>query len=240
MLLMAESNPDRELLEELVRWSGKSPSDLARTAGLTPSTLTRPLNKDVKHRLSIPTLQKLKATFPSFPGFGEPRTIKSDVEVFTPWVPTRPGVLLDKDPDPIPLLGSAMAGEWNGPEGHVEMTELQLSEILGYLRRPHSLRGDQEAYAVTIIGDSMWPRYRPGRRVVVSPRAPLAIGDDVIVQLLGDADDVGDRRVVQVLIKELVRRSASHVELRQFNPDITFKVETSAIAGLHKVVGEVF
>ena len=41
-----------------------------------------------------------------------------------------------------------------------------------------------------------------------------------------------------VMIKELVRRTPAFVELRQFNPDVAFRVETSAIAAIHKVVGE--
>lgn len=140
----------------------------------------------------------------------------------------------------VPLLGTAMAGEWSGPTEQVELTELDLNEVLGYVRRPQSLKGDAKAYAVTIVGDSMWPRFRPGRQVIVSPRASISVGDDVVVQLLGDPDSSGERRVVQVLIKELVRRSASHVELRQFNPDVTFRVATSEIAAMHKVAGELF
>lgn len=146
----------------------------------------------------------------------------------------------DKELPLIPLLGTAMAGEWSGPEQHVELTELDLSEVLGHVTRPQSLKDDGKAYAVTIVGDSMWPRFRPGRRVIVSPRASISIGDDVIVQLLGHDDGSGDRRVHQVLIKELARRSASHIELRQFNPDVTFKVATREVAAMHKVVGEIF
>jgi SOS-response transcriptional repressor LexA len=146
-----------------------------------------------------------------------------------------------KSPLPmVPLMGTAMAGEYLGPEQHIELTELDLSDAHGFVARPQSLRDDSKAYAVTIVGDSMWPRFRPGRRVIVSPRAPISIGDDVIVQLLGEPDPVGERRVVQVLIKELVRRSASHTELRQFNPDVTFKVPASEIASMHKVAGELF
>jgi phage repressor protein C with HTH and peptisase S24 domain len=140
----------------------------------------------------------------------------------------------------IPLLGTAMAGEYSGPEQHIELTELDLSESNGFVSRPQSLKDDGKAYAVTIVGDSMWPRFRPGRRVIVSPRASISIGDDVIVQLLGAEDPSGERRVAQVLIKELVRRSASHTELRQFNPDVTFKVPAPEIASMHKVVGEIF
>jgi phage repressor protein C with HTH and peptisase S24 domain len=139
---------------------------------------------------------------------------------------------------PIGLLGTAMGGEYRGEP--VEMTELDLSEVVGHVERPLSLRDDSKAYALTIMGDSMWPRFRPGRRVIVSPKAPIAIGDDVIVQLLGEPDAEGHRRVVMVLIKELVRRSASFVELRQFNPDTTFRVEQSEIASIHKVAGELF
>ena len=41
-----------------------------------------------------------------------------------------------------------------------------------------------------------------------------------------------------VLIKELVRRSASVIELRQLNPAVTFAVDTSDVTAIHKVVGE--
>lgn len=140
----------------------------------------------------------------------------------------------------IPLLGTAMAGEWNGPEFHIELTELDMHDVMGHVSRPQSLKNDDRAYAVTIVGDSMWPRFRPGRRVIVSPRSSVSIGDDVIVQLLGKEDAAGDRRVTQVLIKELVRRTASFIELRQFNPDVTFKVGADEIAAVHKVVGELF
>ena len=85
---------------------------------------------------------------------------------------------------------------------------------------------------MTIIGDSMWPRFRSGR-LLVSPAAPIAVGDAVLVRLAGE-----EGGKAKVLVKELVRRSAGFAELRQFNPDATFKVETAAIASVHKVVGE--
>jgi SOS-response transcriptional repressor LexA len=141
---------------------------------------------------------------------------------------------------PVPVVGSAEGSEYQGVNSQIEMTELDMGEILDHVRRPQSLKGDAGAYAVTIVGDSMYPRFRPGRRVIVSPRAPVVVGDDVIVQLVGEENDFGERRVVRVLIKELVRRSGSFVELRQFNPDITFKVERSDIAAIHKVAGELF
>lgn len=79
----------------------------------------------------------------------------------------------------------------------------------------------------------MVPRFKPGERVGVSPRAQVDIGDDVIVQLRNGEDD----RVRLVLIKELVRRNASYVELRQYNPPVTFRVDRAEIVSMHKVKG---
>jgi len=137
---------------------------------------------------------------------------------------------------PVPLLSTIIGGEWGDGGQHIEMTVVDTSEVAEQLSRPASLASDSNAYAVTIVGDSMWPRFRPGRRVFVSPKAPVAIGDDVMVRLR----QAGEQSVIRVLIKELLRRTAGFVELRQFNPDIGFRVEADDIAAIHKVVGEAF
>ncbi len=141
---------------------------------------------------------------------------------------------------PMPLLGSALGGEWDGLDAAVEMIELQLGEVLDYVRRPTSLRNDPAAYALTVLGSSMHPRFKPGCRIIVSPRAPVAIGDDVVVQLYGDADSEGDVRVVRVLVKELVKRTSDTVTLRQYNPATDFEVPTKRVAHTHKVIGEIY
>ena len=146
---------------------------------------------------------------------------------------------------PLPLLGSAFGGEWS--DG-VEMTELHLADVLDYLSRPPSVEGDKDAYAVEIVGDSMAPRFEPGERAIVSSRAPVRVGDDVIVQLKNSRpirkpgeETVPDldfaERVTMVLIKRLVRRTPKIVELRQFNPEQTFEVPADRIAAIHRVMG---
>src|SRR5690348_3504072 len=110
---------------------------------------------------------------------------------------------------PLPLLATAMAGEWGHPGQKIELTELRTGEIVDRVARPASLANDAGAYAMTIVGDSMWPRFRPGRRVVVSPRSPAAVGDDVLVKLRSSSGGAA----VPVLIKELVRSGGSTVEL---------------------------
>jgi SOS-response transcriptional repressor LexA len=131
---------------------------------------------------------------------------------------------------PLPLVVSTLAGDWNG---QLELTEIRTDQLVQRLPRPVALAGDPEAYAVTIVGDSMWPRFRPGRRVAVSPRSPVALGDDVLVALRAEPGSG-----CLVLIKELVRRTSGFIELRQFNPDVSVAVENDQVESIYKVVGE--
>lgn len=140
---------------------------------------------------------------------------------------------------PLPLLGSAVAGEYGDlDEAGVDMIELQMGEVLDHLARPTSMARDRDAYALTVLSDSMSPRFEPGERIAVSPRAPVAIGDDVVVQLRGR--DGEEERIKMVLVKRLVRRSPTYVELRQFNPDTIFRVPAERIRRIHKVSGMIF
>jgi hypothetical protein len=135
----------------------------------------------------------------------------------------------------LPLVAAAIGGEWGPPGGGIEWTELRVGEVIDRLPRPVSLAHDGSAYAVAIAGDSMWPRFRAGRRVAVSAKAPVAAGDDVIVKLKSAA---GPSQSIPVLIKELVRKGSDGVKLQQFNPDVTFDVPASEVATIEKVLGE--
>jgi SOS-response transcriptional repressor LexA len=231
---------DHEMVRALAEWAGMAPSKLASEAGLAATTITRAYKGTATTRMSFATREKLRNRFPEFPGWTDrDGRVRSEVASFG----DRP---FDEkyghaETRHLPLLGSAIAIMSFDPDRNIELTEIDASEVLEQIARPASLARDQEAYALTVVGDSMWPRFRPGRRVIVSPRAPVSIGDDVIVQLRGTEGEAEYRdRVTLVLIKELVRRSATFIELRQFNPDVTFRVELERVAKIHKVVGEVF
>ena len=135
---------------------------------------------------------------------------------------------------PLPLIASSLAGEWAEGAGEVELTEIDPSQILQRLHRPASLAQDPDAFAMTIVGTSMWPRFRSGSRVALSPRAPVAIGDEVLVRLR-DCNEQGPWRV---LIMNLVKRNAAGFELRQFNPDRTIQVDSAKVEAVLKIVGE--
>lgn len=231
---------DQAFVRAIAKWARMAPSRVAAEAGLAATTITRAFKGTATTRISQPTLDKLRARFPDFPGWVERNgQVRSEVGGFG----DRP--LEEKFGSAplsmIPLMGTAIGIRTFDPDKQIELTQVDAGDVLDHVARPASLARDREAYALTVVGDSMWPRFRPGRRVIVSPRAAVEIGDDVVVQLRGVEGDAEHReRIALVLIKELVRRTASYVELRQFNPDVTFRLEAERVAKIHKVVGEVF
>jgi SOS-response transcriptional repressor LexA len=133
---------------------------------------------------------------------------------------------------PLPLISCTLAGEWHERGSQVELFEIRPREHLDRLPRPVSLGGDPDAFALTIVGDSMWPRFRKGSTIAVSPRAAVAIGDDVLVRLR-----VSDK-AWRGLIMQLVKRTNIRLELRQFNPDLTIHLEQVDVEAIHKIAGE--
>ena len=136
---------------------------------------------------------------------------------------------------PLPLLATARAGEWGATGSGIELTELRPAEVVERIARPRSLAMDPDAFAVTIVGDSMWPRFAPGRRVAVSPRSKVAPGDDVLVRLRRASREDGRELV---LIKQLVSQSSAALELRQFSPAVTFRIDCTGIDAVLKIPGE--
>lgn len=240
--LMEQVQEDHRLVRELVDWAGGVPSRVAAKIGAAATTITRHYKGTATTKLGRDTLAKLRENYPDFPGWdGRNNNVRSEVANFG----DRP---FDEkfgsgELPAIPLLGTGIGMRSFDPEQDIELAEIDTSEVLDHVARPASLARDKEAYALTVIGDSMWPRFRPGRRLIVSPLAPVSIGDDVIVQIRDASVQTAATNtdhITTVLIKELVKRNATYIELRQFNPDLTFRVEAERVAAIHKVVGEVY
>lgn len=130
---------------------------------------------------------------------------------------------------PLPLLETGPGGTWDDSGIPIALIEIDHGKLVDRLPRPPSLAVERGAYAISIVGESMWPRFRQGRRIAVSPEARASAGDDVLVLL---ADGKG------ALIGELERQTASAVGLRQYNPPATFEVPAASIRAIHKVLGE--
>jgi len=124
-------------------------------------------------------------------------------------------------------------GEDGRPGLDLEIVRICSRHVIDRLQRPASLAGDPNAFAITVVGEAMRPRFRPGQRIAVSPGAPISIGDDVFVRL-GSTDDVDHA----ALIAQLVGRTEKSLKLRQFHPDRTVDVDAADIAAVQKIPGE--
>jgi phage repressor protein C with HTH and peptisase S24 domain len=111
--------------------------------------------------------------------------------------------LLDRD---VPVYGTAVCGE----SGDFEMN----GQIVDFVRRPPGLAGASGAFAIYPLGDSMWPRYEEGEPVFVHPGRPVRPGRDVLVEL----QSVGEGVPMVALLKRLVTKNSSFIDLQQFNP----------------------
>lgn len=78
----------------------------------------------------------------------------------------------------------------------------------------------------------MEPRYRQGHLCIVDPRRPPGPGDDVVVQL---NDGNGGSDVITVIVKELLRATSAYLELRQFNPERTFRIPRRQVHACHRI-----
>ena len=134
---------------------------------------------------------------------------------------------------PLPLVAASPGGWWRAGGIEVALTELRSGAILDRLPRPASLFGDPGAFTFAVVSDAMWPRFRPGRRVAISPKAAIEPGDDVLVTV---ASEPGGR--TSVLIAEFIGQSADQIELRQFNPETSFNIAADQVKSVHMVMGE--
>lgn len=135
-------------------------------------------------------------------------------------------------PPPIPVFWSA-SSYVRRKEGAIECLIIDRSQRISSVARPTSLATDQTVFAITMLDDKMWPRFRPGRQIIVSLLAPVATGDDVLVTI-GHSND---GRALGV-IGELVRRSGRAVELRQFNPAKSISFDVGDVESIARIVGE--
>lgn len=81
----------------------------------------------------------------------------------------------------------------------------------------------------------MSPRYEEGDPAYVDPKRQPRVGDYVVVQLREETEE-GDERLRSALLKRLVRRTSTLVELCQLNPPMTFTVPAKDIYAIHRVI----
>lgn len=94
---------------------------------------------------------------------------------------------------PLPVVHCAEAGRWR--EGSLTAWQIDRSRRLSLTPRPPSLAADGEAFALTVPGKVMAPRFRTGRTIAISPAMSVAPGEDVLVRLVGSDPSSGFRAI---------------------------------------------
>lgn len=232
--------PKTLLYERLVAMKprDKSLSEWAKSAGLSRQAFTDLKNRgSLKHESIDKLLRAAGYTWADFDG-------TSDTQPIAPGLPPGTSTLVKENlvdrrlPRDIPVLGTAEGAaepvNTNGQASMIETIEFSLQNEVEWRARPTSLATRRDVYALYVTGDSMIPRHDAGDLIYVDPHRPPSIGDDVVLQLRGGGEDGSE--IVRAMIKRLVRRGGEWVELEQFNPPMTFKLQSDRVARMHRVL----
>jgi phage repressor protein C with HTH and peptisase S24 domain len=201
-------------IDTLAAESGLSPSGLARKAGLDPTSFNLSKRRAEDGRLRWPSTESLAKVL---------YATGARLEDFTALV-MGARVMADQRPkgrSKLPLIGMAQAGEYGffddgGYPAGAGWDEVELPQTT-----------DANAYALTIAGDSMEPVYREGDAIIVSPAAPVRVGDRVVVRSAEGA----------VMAKLLSRRTASRIELTSLNPAYPeLRFAAREVVWMHRII----
>lgn len=148
------------------------------------------------------------------------------------------GAALEDPDEDLPVWGSALGAAKEVDGEAIEQTMLNTGDTVEYVKRPTILKGRAKSYAIYIQGSSMHPALPDGEMAVAVADSPLAIGDNVVVYLRPvDADLDDGSRSRCVLVKELVRRTARYVELRQYQPEErVFRIDMAEVLRIDRIL----
>ena len=174
-------------VDRLAKDYGLSPSGLARKAGLDPTTFNKSKRITREGKLRWPSTESI-AKILEATGAG--------LADFVAHVGEDGGGVSN-----VPLIGLAQAGKG----GHFD--DAGYPAGAGWDAVPFPGLGDPHAFALEVSGDSMEPVFRDGDRIIVSPGASVRRGDRVVVKT----------KAGEVMAKELVRQTATRIELKSLN-----------------------
>lgn len=138
----------------------------------------------------------------------------------------------------LPVYGTSLGAPREFDGKAIEQTMLNSGTAIEYRPRPVVLEGQRYAYGLYVQGTSMAPRFEDGEMVFASDSRhsrPARIGDDVIVYVMDPNEHDDGETACAVLVKRLVRRTATYVELEQFNPAGTFKIDIGVVRRMDRV-----
>lgn len=215
---------------------GVTQSDLAEVIGLGVPQISRiesgkvdiPLSRLVQIAKALDCQIADLMSFDDFAGYGvaEPNVVPVKME----------GASEERMREDLPIFGTALGAPKIVEGEAVEQTMLNTGEIIQYVKRPVILNGRADAYGLYVQGQSMEPVHMEGDFALAETKRPAKVGDDVVVYLRPKTEDDDGERARSVLLKRLVRRTSSYIELEQFNPAITFRLEAEEVLRIDRVM----
>lgn len=150
---MSPLESDTAMIQALCQFAEMTPSAVAKKAGLAASTVTRPFNSKADSQISFATLKRLRAAFPTFPGWPE----------VTAEAPTTTPDISYENVDILPTY-AGMGGGGNGEGDH------ETALVPSYLIRS-LLRGVPSDFVlVRVRGTSMEPMFRQDDELLIDKR----------------------------------------------------------------------
>lgn len=223
---------DTKLVLDLCAYAGKKPSRMATDLGMAATTLARPASGKAKTRIGRATLDALRAAFPDFPGWGSPEIPEPNAVPFK-----MEGASEERMRDNLPIYGTAIGTVKEIDGEAIEQTTLNTGEVVSYAKRPVILNGNASAYGLYVTGSSMEPRHMEGETVLIDPKGRLKNGEDVVVYLRPANPEEDDGQSARaVMVKRLVRRTSTYIELEQFSPHKIFRVDMVEVVRVDRVI----
>lgn len=183
-------------IDRLAATFGFSASGLAKQAGLDPTSFNKSKRISPDGKPRWPSTESIARILGATGAtMGEFLSLIDETDA-----------LKQKDTSIIPLIGFAQAGA----KGFFDEDGYPAGDAWDEVRFPDvNTASDQAVFALEVSGDSMEPLYREGEVLVVSTAQAARRGDRVVVRT----------QKGEVMAKELVRQTATKVELKSLNPD---------------------
>ncbi|MDR3521916.1 MAG: helix-turn-helix transcriptional regulator [Acidocella sp.] len=201
-------------IDTLAAEHGLSPSGLARKAGLDPTSFNISKRRTNDGKARWPSTESIaKVLAATGTGLTNFTALVTGARALPE---TR-----SRGRSKIPLIGLAQAGssgffDDGGYPAGAGWDEVELPTT-----------ADLNAYALAVAGTSMEPVYRDGDSIIVSPAAPVRVGDRVVARSAEGA----------VMAKLLTRRTSSKIELTSLNPAFpVLGFAVSEILWMHRII----
>ncbi|MGE3474773.1 MAG: hypothetical protein AB7H70_03085 [Rhodospirillaceae bacterium] len=247
----AHQEQTRRLVRAMMALTGRTASGLARSAGLTPSTVNRFMHRPVRHTLSQRTMLALMTeTFLALKRQPAPTFDRAALAELAPAIAVYEKGILEHAPDVQSTLVQAKSALAAGtPQAPGAAPSTDLAVVLAATRdvnvqagdlgraplktqRPPFLGNDPRAFALLMPDESMMPRFDAGDMLYVSPARALE-GEKIDVV----AERAEGGFVVGSLTAAGIAAGGDTVRLTTLSPRTRATFARAKLRGVYRIVG---